>query len=229
MLGIGLLLGVAGASFAVALPLVSRWYPPEHQGLALGIAGAGNSGTVVAALAAPRIAEHIGWHGTFGVALLPVALAWAVFTLLAKEPPRTGTTSSGGLLGLLRERDPRWLCLFYLVTFGGFVGLAAYLPIFFVDRFGLTKVAAGGFAALCAVAGSLLRPVGGALADRIGGTARAHRGARRRRRARRRHGALPALSPTVGADGRHPGPARHGQRRRVPARRLPDASSGSGP
>jgi NNP family nitrate/nitrite transporter-like MFS transporter len=171
LLGIGLLLGVAGASFAVALPLVSRWYPPEHQGLALGIAGAGNSGTVVAALAAPRIAEHIGWHGTFGVAVLPVALAWAVFTLLAKEPPRTGTTSSGGLLGLLRERDPRWLCLFYLVTFGGFVGLAAYLPIFFVDRFGLTKVAAGGFAALCAVAGSLLRPVGGALADKHGGTA----------------------------------------------------------
>src|SRR5688572_29200559 len=152
VLGIGLLLGIAGASFAVALPLVSRWYPPEHQGLALGIAGAGNSGTVVAALAAPRIAEHIGWHGTFGVAMVPVALAWTVFTLLAQEPPRTATTSSGGPLGLLRERDPRWLCLFYLVTFGGFVGLAAYLPIFFVDRFGLTKVAAGGFAALCAVA-----------------------------------------------------------------------------
>ena len=171
VLGIGLLLGVAGASFAVALPLVSRWYPPEHQGLALGIAGAGNSGTVVAALAAPRIAEHIGWHGTFGVALLPVAIAWTVFTVLAKEPPRTGARATGSALGLLRERDPRWLCLFYLVTFGGFVGLAAYLPIFFVDRFGLTKVAAGGFAALCAVAGSLLRPVGGALSDRFGGTA----------------------------------------------------------
>jgi NNP family nitrate/nitrite transporter-like MFS transporter len=57
-----------------------------------------------------------------------------------------------------------------MVSFGGFVGLSGYLPIFFVDRFGLTKVAAGGFAALCAVAGSLLRPVGGALADRLGGT-----------------------------------------------------------
>ncbi|MGH9283016.1 MAG: MFS transporter, partial [Acidimicrobiales bacterium] len=62
VLGIGLLLGVAGASFAVALPLASRWYPPEHQGLALGIAGAGNSGTLIAALAAPRLAEHVGWH-----------------------------------------------------------------------------------------------------------------------------------------------------------------------
>jgi MFS transporter, NNP family, nitrate/nitrite transporter len=170
VLGVGLLLGVAGASFAVALPLASRWYPPEHQGLALGIAGAGNSGTVVAALAAPRLAEHVGWHGTFALAMIPVALAWVTFALLAKEPPRTAAAPPGGALSLLRESDPRWLCGFYLVTFGGFVGLSGYLPIFFVDRFGLTKVAAGGFAALCAVAGSLLRPVGGALADRLGGT-----------------------------------------------------------
>jgi NNP family nitrate/nitrite transporter-like MFS transporter len=172
VLGVGLLLGVAGASFAVALPLASRWYPPEHQGLALGIAGAGNSGTVIAALAAPRLAEHVGWHGTFGLAMLPVALAWVAFALLAKEPPRAAVSgaSTGGALSLLRDGDPRWLCGFYLVTFGGFVGLSGYLPIFFVDRFDLSKVTAGGFAALCAVAGSLLRPVGGALSDRLGGT-----------------------------------------------------------
>lgn len=171
VLGVGLLLGVAGASFAVALPLASRWYPPEHQGLALGIAGAGNSGTVIAALAAPRLAEHLGWHGTFAVAMVPVTLAWIAFAVLAKEPPRAAATGApGGALSLLREGDPRWLCGFYLVTFGGFVGLSGYLPIFFVDRFELTKVSAGAFAALCAVAGSLLRPVGGALSDRVGGT-----------------------------------------------------------
>ena len=170
VLGIGLLLGVAGASFAVALPLASRWYPPEHQGLALGIAGAGNSGTVIAALAAPRIAEHLGWHGTFAVAMAPVALAWVAFSILAKEPPAVaGAARQGNVLRLLREDDPRWLCGFYLVTFGGFVGLAGYLPVFFVDRFDLAKVSAGGYAALCAVAGSLLRPAGGALADRLGG------------------------------------------------------------
>ncbi|HEV3495950.1 MAG TPA: MFS transporter, partial [Actinomycetes bacterium] len=87
VLGIGLLLGVAGASFAVALPLVSRWYPPEFQGLALGIAGAGNSGTIIALLAAPRIAEQVGWHGVFGVACIPVAITWLVFAFVAKEPP----------------------------------------------------------------------------------------------------------------------------------------------
>jgi NNP family nitrate/nitrite transporter-like MFS transporter len=171
VLGVGLLLGVAGASFAVALPLASRWYPPEHQGLALGIAGAGNSGTVIAALAAPRLAEQVGWHGTFALAMIPVTLAWIAFAVLAKEPPRPAAGSPpGGPVALLREQDPRWLCGFYMVTFGGFVGLSGYLPILFVDHFGLTKVAAGGYAALCAVAGSLLRPVGGALADRLGGT-----------------------------------------------------------
>ena len=169
LLGVGLLLGIAGASFAVALPLVSRWYPPEYQGLALGIAGAGNSGTIIAALAAPRLAEHVGWHAVFGLAAIPVALAWAVFAFFAKEPPKA-LGHPGGLRSLIIEPDARWLCAFYVITFGGFVGLASYLPIFFVDRFGLSKVTAASLAALCAAAGSLLRPVGGGIADRFGGT-----------------------------------------------------------
>ena len=171
ILGIGMLLGIAGASFAVALPLVSRWYPPEHQGLALGIAGAGNSGTIVAALVAPRLAEHVGWHGVFGLAAIPVCAAWLFFVVVAKEPPSTGSSQpEGGLLGLLGEADARWLCAFYLTTFGGFVGLTGYLPIYFHDRFDLSKVSAAGFAALCAAAGSVLRPIGGGVADRLGGT-----------------------------------------------------------
>ena len=170
VLGIGLLLGVAGASFAVALPLVSRWYPPEFQGLALGIAGAGNSGTIIAILAAPRIAQHLGWHAVFGLACIPVALTWLVFAFSAKEPPVRPGPRPGSALSLLHEPDARWLSLFYLVTFGGFVGLSGYLSIFFVDRFDMSKLSAAGYAALCAGAGSLLRPLGGALADRLGGT-----------------------------------------------------------
>ncbi len=173
VLGIGLLLGIAGASFAVALPLAGYWYPPEHRGLALGIAGAGNSGTLIAALSAPRIAEHVGWHATFGLAILPVVAAWVAFAVLAREPPRPeGSRDATALasLQLLGQADARWLCLLYLVTFGGFVGLSAYLPIFLVDQFGLAKVSAGGYAALCAAAGSFLRPAGGVLADRLGGT-----------------------------------------------------------
>ncbi len=170
VLGLGLLLGIAGASFVVALPLASRWYPPEKQGLAMGIAGTGNSGTLIAALAAPRVAEQVGWHATFGLAAIPVAVVWVLFALMAKEPPALAVQPEPGFRSLLAEGDARWLCGLYMVTFGGFVGLASYLPVFFVDRFALSLAAAGGFTALCASAGSFLRPLGGWLADKWGGT-----------------------------------------------------------
>ena len=80
---VGIFLGVAGASFAVALPLASRWYPAEHQGLAMGIAGAGNSGTVMAALFAPRLASHFGWQPVLGLALIPIAATFIAFFFLA--------------------------------------------------------------------------------------------------------------------------------------------------
>ena len=166
-----LLLGVAGGSFAVALPLASRWYPPQHQGLAMGIAGAGNSGTVLAALLAPRLAERIGWHHVFGLALIPVVITLLLYSLLAKESPsQPAPKPLRDYLGLCRERDTWWFCLFYSFTFGGFVGLASFLVIFFHDQYGLARVMAGNFTALCVFAGSFLRPVGGYLADRFGGT-----------------------------------------------------------
>ncbi|MGI4858728.1 MAG: MFS transporter, partial [Janthinobacterium lividum] len=84
---LGLFLGVAGASFAVALPLASRWYPPEHQGTAMGIAGAGNSGTVFAALFAPMLAVAFGWRTVFGLAALPMIVALFVYWTCAKDAP----------------------------------------------------------------------------------------------------------------------------------------------
>jgi NNP family nitrate/nitrite transporter-like MFS transporter len=170
LMALGLLLGVAGGSFAVALPLASRWYPPEHQGLAMGIAGAGNSGTVLASLFAPRLAEAVGWHGVFGLALIPVLLTLGVYLTLAREspsqpPPRPWSA----YLGVLQEADTWWFSVLYSVTFGGFVGLASFLAIFFHDQYGLSKVMAGNFTALCVFAGSMFRPLGGALADRFGG------------------------------------------------------------
>ncbi|MGH7828901.1 MAG: nitrate/nitrite transporter [Candidatus Binatia bacterium] len=167
---VGMMLGVAGASFAVALPMVSRWYPPEYQGLAMGIAGAGNSGTVLASFFAPRLAEHVGWHGVFGVAVIPVLLTLALFVLLAKESPRQPSPQSlVHYLRVLKEPDTWWFNLFYMVTFGGFVGLASFLAIFFHDQYGLSRVMAGNLTALCVFAGSFVRPVGGLLADRFGG------------------------------------------------------------
>ncbi|WP_207461602.1 nitrate/nitrite transporter [Azospirillum sp. SYSU D00513] len=163
-------LGVAGASFAVALPLASRWYPPEHQGTALGIAGAGNSGTVFAALFAPTLAAWYGWGNVFGIVLLPLVGTLLVFALVAKDspdapPPKTMKQ----YLAVFREADAWWFMFFYSVTFGGFVGLASSLTIYFSDEYGLSPVMAGYFTAACVFCGSMMRPLGGMMADRVGG------------------------------------------------------------
>jgi NNP family nitrate/nitrite transporter-like MFS transporter len=170
MLLVGLMLGVAGASFAAALPLASRWYPPQYQGLAMGIAGAGNSGTALATLFGPILARSLGWHAVFGLALVPVTLTLMVFLLLARDAPdRPPAKRLTDYAAVLRMRDTWWFCLFYSVTFGGFVGLASFLNSFFVAQYGLEKQHAGMFTTACVIAGSFLRPVGGHLADRFGG------------------------------------------------------------
>lgn len=167
---IGILLGVAGASFSVALPMASRWYPPHLQGLAMGITGAGNSGTVLATLFGPRIAEHIGWHGVMGIALIPLVLTFIIYVLISKNPPSQPEPQPfKNYLKVFKLKDTWYFCLLYSVTFGGFVGLTSFLSIFFVDQYGLTKVQAGDFVTLCVIAGSFARPVGGFISDKIGG------------------------------------------------------------
>jgi NNP family nitrate/nitrite transporter-like MFS transporter len=167
---LGVFLGFAGASFAVALPLASRWYPPEHQGTALGIAGAGNSGTALAALFAPGLAMVYGWNQVFGLALIPLCFALVVYLIYAKDSPETPPAKSlQQYMAVLKDKDAWWFMFFYSVTFGGFVGMASSLTIYFHDQYGLSPVLAGYFTAACVFAGSLVRPLGGYVADRIGG------------------------------------------------------------
>jgi NNP family nitrate/nitrite transporter-like MFS transporter len=167
---LGVFLGFAGAAFAVALPLASRWYPPEHQGTALGIAGAGNSGTALAALFAPGLAMAYGWNQVFGLALIPLSIALVVYLIYAKDSPDSPQAKSlQQYLAVLKDKDAWWFMFFYSVTFGGFVGMASSLSIYFHDQYGLSPVMAGYFTAACVFAGSLVRPLGGNVADRIGG------------------------------------------------------------
>lgn len=167
---VGMFLGLAGASFAVALPLASRWYPPQHQGTALGIAGAGNSGTVFASLFAPGLAVVYGWENVIGLAVLPLFAVLVVYTLFAKDSPtKPAAKSLAAYFEVLRDSDAWWFMLFYSVTFGGFVGLASSLTIYYADQYALSPVTAGYCTAACVFAGSFMRPVGGALADRMGG------------------------------------------------------------
>ncbi|HTH26953.1 MAG TPA: nitrate/nitrite transporter [Sphingobium sp.] len=173
-IAVGVILGFAGASFAVALPLASRWYPPEHQGKAMGIAGMGNSGTVFAALFAPLLAKSFGWNNVLGLALIPLIAVFIAYMALVKDSPDQPPSKSMGQYAasyfrMLGEGDTWWFMLFYGVTFGGFVGLGGSLPIWFTGELAMTPVQAGYATAACVFAGSLVRPFGGALADRIGG------------------------------------------------------------
>jgi MFS transporter, NNP family, nitrate/nitrite transporter len=169
---LGVVLGMAGASFAIALPMASRWYPQEHQGKAMGLAGAGNLGTVIAALAAPALGLAFGWVNVFGMAAVFMTGVLAVFAILAKDAPvQPPRQSPSGYLRVLAIGDTWWFMLFYAVTFGGFVGLASSLSIYFHSQYGLAPVQAGYAVAACVFAGSLFRPVGGWVADKIGGIA----------------------------------------------------------
>lgn len=171
MIGVGLLLGLAGASFAISLPLASRAYPLAHQGLAMGVAGSGNSGAIVSIALAPLVAVNLGWHGVFG-SMIPVVLLTALlYWTMARDHASLDSTATQRMdfTRLLHEPDTYWFCLLYSITFGGFVGLSSYLSIFFFDQYGLSRVEAGWTAAACALAGSFSRPVGGFVADRLGG------------------------------------------------------------
>lgn len=174
LLGVGLLLGVSGASFAVALPIASRAYPPAYQGLAMGIAASANSGTVLAMFFAPRLSAVVGWHGVFGVMLAPVFITMILFTFLVsgdgrgpQQRPRVHWWSD--LREGLARRSMYWLSFLYAVTFGGFVGICSFLPIFLHDQYGFDRVTAGSVAALGGLLGSFIRPLGGYAADHLGG------------------------------------------------------------
>jgi len=180
-------LGFAGASFAVALPQAGQWYPPKLQGIVLGIAGAGNIGVVVDFVFAPKIAEIWGWQAVFLVGGILSTLIFTMYLFLAKDAPKEVYTPRPKKLKdygkLLKDKDTWWFNLFYAVSFGGFVGFAGYMKVYLMNTyqadmssFGINvfnepnvKVIAGYFGALTIFAGAVLRPVGGAVADKLGG------------------------------------------------------------
>ena len=172
MLFVGMLLGVAGTSFAVALPLAARTYPFEHQGFAMGIVGSGNSGSILSLALAPLVAERVGWHAVFGLMMPVVLITTAIYAWLTCSRP--GETPDGqpkqSLQSLLGERDVRLAALLYAVSFGGFVGFTSFLSMFFFDQYGVSPSDAGMAAACCAFAGSAARPLGGYIADWYGAT-----------------------------------------------------------
>jgi len=187
LLVVALGLGFAGAAFAVALPQAGQWYPPKLQGVVLGIAGAGNIGVVIDFMFAPKIAELWGWHSVFGVGAAMAIIVFIAYMFIAKNAPedvyKARPKKVKDYIKLLGDRDTWWFSLFYAISFGGFVGFAGYMKVYLMNTYqvdmaafgmdfldeGNVKVIAGYFGALCIFAGAILRPVGGNIADKVGG------------------------------------------------------------
>jgi len=172
LLFMGLLLGIAGTTFPVGVGFTSKWFPAQKQGSALGIYGMGNIGQSVAVFGAPVLAIYLGsWRPVF-FAFAALALLWSVvFYLFARDAdvaakPKTLAEN----LSVLRRSPRAWvLSLLYFLTFGGFVAFSIYLPTLLRDLFGLTPADAGARTAGFVVLATLMRPLGGMLADRWGG------------------------------------------------------------
>ena len=173
LLGIAALLGAGGASFAVAMPVASRAYPAAHQGLVLGLVASGNIGTVLVLLLAPRWEAQLGWHGACGIMAAPVLVTMGLFALVVRKESPARSAIGGAwwrhAWGMVHVPSVYWLCLVYGMTFGGFVGLTSFLPVLLHDQYGSDPIIGGAIAALCGLIGSLIRPVGGYVADRWGG------------------------------------------------------------
>jgi NNP family nitrate/nitrite transporter-like MFS transporter len=126
---------------------------------------------VLAALFAPALAGAFGWNAVLGLAVIPLVAVFLFYLAVARDSPdQPEPRPLYAYSAVLKQEDAWWFMLFYGVTFGGFVGLSNSLAIWFVDSFALTPVAAGYCTAACVFIGSLVRPLGGALADRFGGT-----------------------------------------------------------
>ncbi len=170
LLAMGVLLGFAGASFGVALSLGAGSFPPQHKGLAMGLVGAGNVGTAIAALVAPPLAQALGWQTVYGIAAVAILVPMITMIVLGREPGDLDTHARlRQHIACLFEKDGWAFSLIYGVTFGGFIGLTSFLPTYYYDQFAVSKVQAGQLTMLAAFMGAALRVFGGWIADHWGG------------------------------------------------------------
>lgn len=172
LLWLGVLVGMAGTSFAIGVSFTSKWFTADQQGTAIGVYGMGNIGQSVAVFGAPVLALALGsWRPvffTFAVAAVVWGIVFYIFARNAVSTVKPKTFSEN--ISLLRRSPLAWvLSLFYFVTFGGFVAFSIYLPTLLKDLFRLTPANAGARTAGFVLMATLMRPLGGMLGDRFGG------------------------------------------------------------
>jgi MFS transporter, NNP family, nitrate/nitrite transporter len=166
----GFLLGVSGAAFAVGVPFVSEWYPPERQGQALGLYGIGSAGTAISSWTMPALFDGFSQEAAGIIYSLVLLSFTGVWFVTARNAP-THTPRKTHYRQVVRSGWRLWqLSLFYFVAFGGFVAMSLYLPKLLTDWFDYSQTSAGARAAgFVVVAALVARPLGGRWADRFGG------------------------------------------------------------
>lgn len=164
-----LFIGMAGTTFAISLTYVSRWFTPERQGFVLGLAGLGNLGGAVANFSIPLIYNRFGLPWVFWSLAVMIAAVALIFWFGTKELPAPAQTKTfKQSMDVLKQESTWYLSVFYFLTFGGFVAFSVYLPTFLKELFGLSVTDAGLKTAGFVVIATLIRPLGGYMADRIG-------------------------------------------------------------
>lgn len=167
----GFFLGIGGTAFAVGVPFVNAWFPPERRGLAIGIFGAGMGGTAISALTTVKLWDGLGHRAPFLITAAALAVYAAVAWLVLRDAPgRTRPTTSLGTRLVANARLPiTWqACILYAVAFGGYVAFSVYLPAYLKTAHGLTAADAANRMAGFVVVAVLMRPIGGWLSDRLG-------------------------------------------------------------
>ena len=170
-LTIGLFVGLAGGSFSVGTPYVARWFPKSQQGMAMGIYGAGNSGSAVNKFVAPVILVAFGWAAVPQVYAAIMAGTVVLFWLFSHSDPSHRVPSNVKFTDQLKAlKDPKVLkyCQYYSIVFGGYVALALWMVQYYIGEYGLDIRVAALLAACFSLPGGVLRAVGGWLSDRHG-------------------------------------------------------------
>ncbi len=168
---IGLFVGLAGGSFSVGTPYVARWFPKSRQGMAMGVYGAGNSGSAVNKFLAPALLVAGGWALVPQVYAAILAGTVVLFWLLSAHDPRHLVSSNVRFVDQLKAlKDPRVLkyCQYYSIVFGGYVALALWMVQYYVGEYGLDIRVAALLAACFSLPGGVLRAIGGVLSDKYG-------------------------------------------------------------
>nr|WP_228896656.1 nitrate/nitrite transporter [Pseudoduganella aquatica] len=170
-LALGLFVGLAGGSFSVGTPYVARWFPKERRGLAMGIFGAGNSGSALTKFVAPAIIAAWGWQAlptVYAAAMLLTAIAFWLFSATDPSHNVAGTVSFAEQMKVLKDRRVWRYCQYYSVVFGGYVGLALWMTKYYVAEYGFDLKLAALLAACFSLPGGVLRALGGWISDRYG-------------------------------------------------------------